>query len=638
MATDYVVVGTAGHVDHGKTALVKALTGVDTDRLKEEKERGISIELGFALLHLPGGRRAAIVDVPGHERFVRTMLAGASGIDMVMLVIAADEGVRPQTREHLDIIQLLQVERGLVVITKIDLVDRDWLALVEEEVREFLRGTVLEDAPLVRVSSVTGEGLEELVGALDRLAATVAPRPVGDYVRLPVDRVFTVTGFGTVVTGTLWSGELALNDAVEVLPARLATRVRSLQVHGEKVHAARAGQRVAVNLAGVEVAQVTRGDVVATPGVLEPTRRLDVRLRLVPGAPRRLANRARIRVYLGTAEVLGRAVLLDADELAPGGEALAQLELERPAVAARGDRFVVRSYSPMQTIGGGVVIDPYARRHRRWRPQLLAALEVMERGSAQEQVAEYLRQHPGFLSPEEICRGTGLPRAAVEGAVRQLAAAGAVKEVRAEGGGHFAARSVYDAWRDTVVATLADFHREYPLREGLGKEELRSRRFGSLGPRQFLFLLQALEEDGVVRVGGHTLALAAFRPAPDPAQRGMLDRIEGVLRAGGYQPPTWKEIAAGLAVSEREKGELLHYLLQTGTVVRVGEDLYFHRDVVNEVRRKVADFLKQHGEITVGQMRDLLQSSRKYALPLLEYLDRERVTRRVGDKRVLVRD
>ncbi|MBC7106335.1 MAG: selenocysteine-specific translation elongation factor [Firmicutes bacterium] len=638
MATDYVVVGTAGHVDHGKTALVKALTGVDTDRLKEEKERGISIELGFALLRLPGGRRAAIVDVPGHERFVRTMLAGASGVDLVMLVIAADEGVRPQTREHLDIVQLLQVRRGLVVLTKIDLVDRDWLALVEEEVREFLRGTVLEGAPLVRVSSVTGEGLAELVSVLDRLAASVEPRPLGEYVRLPVDRVFTVTGFGTVVTGTLWSGQLALNDAVEVLPARLPTRVRSLQVHGERVPAARAGQRVAVNLAGVEVAQVSRGDVVATPGVLEPTRRLDVRLRLVPGAPRRLANRARVRVYLGTAEVLGRVVLLDAEELPPGGEALAQLELERPAVAARGDRFVVRSYSPMQTIGGGVVIDPHARRHRRWRPQLLASLEVMERGSARDQVAEYLRRHPGFLSPEEVARGTGLPRAAAEGALRHLAAAGAVREVRAEGGEHFAAREVYDSWRRTAEAALADFHREYPLREGLGKEELRSRRFGFLSPRQFAFLLQALEEDGAVRAGRHTVALAGFRPTPDPAQREMLGRIEGALRAGGYQPPTWKEIGAGLAAPEREKGELLQYLLQQGTVVKVGEDLYFHREVVDEVRRKVTDFLREHGEITVGQMRDLLQSSRKYALPLLEYLDRERVTRRVGDRRVLVRE
>lgn len=624
-------------MDHGKTLLVKALTGVDTDRLKEEKKRGISIELGFASLKLPSGKQAGIVDVPGHERFIKNMLAGVGGIDLVLLVIAADEGVMPQTKEHMDIIQLLQIEQGIVVLTKVDLVDQEWLALVREEVQEFLRGTTLEGAPVVEVSAVTGQGSGELLRLIDQIAEKVKDRPATGRVRLPVDRVFSVTGFGTVATGTLWSGVLHTGDALEVMPQGLSTRVRSLQVHGKKVAQARAGQRVAVNLTGVEVEEVPRGSVLAAPGSLTPSYRLDVRLLLLTGVTKPLRHRARVRLHLGTSEILARVILLDREELAPGERALAQLELEEAAVSARGDRFVIRSYSPMHTIGGGTVIDPVAGKHRRMREEVLQNLLTREKGTPKELVSQQLHSRRTVLTVEELAQATGLDSATVEESLNSLIGGNQVRRIAAENQLYYVSRDVYLDWAQTMHAMLKDYHRELPLREGFPREEMRSRQFSYLNSKQFQFLLQTMEEDGLVKLHPQGIALPDFMPKPSQAQQEQVERLIDVYRERGCQPPAWAEVIRQVGLHGQEAQEILQYLLRKGMLVKVSDDLYFHPASLKKARETLINFLQEKGEITVGETRDLLQTSRKYVLPLLEYFDRERITRRVEDKRVLAR-
>jgi len=631
----HLIIGTAGHVDHGKTALVRALTGIDTDRLKEEKERGISIELGFASMTLPGGRRAGIVDVPGHERFIKNMLAGAGGFDLVLLVIAADEGVMPQTREHLDIIELLQVKKGVVVLTKADLVDEEWLGLVKEDVGEFLKGTVLEDAPVATVSAVTGRGVPELLNLIEQVAQETQTKASAGSPRLPVDRVFSITGFGTVVTGTLLSGVLRVGDVVDIQPQGLTSRVRSLQVHGEKVEAVEAGQRVAINLAGLEVEQIERGSVVAGPKSLAPSHRLDVRLLLLKSAARPLKNRARVHFYLGAAETLGRVVLLDREELAPGAMAYAQMELEEQAVVAGGDRFVIRSYSPMQTIGGGTVIDPRPkRRHKRFREEVLDALATRERGAPAELVEQYLSGNTGLPDSTEVATGAGLPEDEVSEAARELAGEGKLKIINGDGRAYLVLTDTYRRRAGEIEKLLQSYHREFPLREGYPKEELRSRKFQALNSKILQYMLQEMERDGLLRDAARAVALPDFKPGPNPEQERRISGIYKMLEDARFLPPAWGELCRKAGLGEAAGTEILQYLLRSGEMVKVAEDLYFHREVLREAREKVAGYLREKGEISVGEMRDLLETSRKYALPLLEYFDREKVTRRVGDKRL----
>ncbi|MBI4839975.1 MAG: selenocysteine-specific translation elongation factor, partial [candidate division NC10 bacterium] len=430
----HLIIGTAGHIDHGKTTLVKALTGIDTDRLKEEKERGISIELGFAFLRLPDGVQAGIVDVPGHERFVKTMLAGVGGIDLVILVIAADEGVMPQTREHLHICALLQVKRGLVALTKSDLVEAEWLEMVRADIVETLKGTFLDGCPVVPCSATTGQGLPELLQAIQDQAAAAEPKRTEGTVRLPVDRVFTIKGFGTVITGTLWSGTLAVGDEVAILPADLRSRVRRLQVHGQTVERAVAGQRTAVNLPGLEVSQIERGDVLCLPGTLHSSETFDATLSLLPDAPRPLVNRARIRFHLGTSERLARVVLLDREELQPGGQAYVHLRLETPSAALPADRYVIRSYSPAVTIGGGSILDPNPPRERRPRAKMIEHLRILEQGSPTDRL-ERLLLAAGFTpaTGDELRRRSDLDPAAVADSLRALTEKGAAVLVGPKG-------------------------------------------------------------------------------------------------------------------------------------------------------------------------------------------------------------
>ncbi|MBM7855901.1 selenocysteine-specific elongation factor [Desulfohalotomaculum tongense] len=631
----HIIIGTAGHVDHGKTMLIKTLTGTDTDRLREEKERGISIELGFASLTLPSGRTAGIVDVPGHERFIKNMLAGISGIDLVLLVIAADEGVMPQTREHFDILQLLQVKNGIVVLTKSDLVEPDWLDLVREEVREFLAGTTLEDAPLIAVSSVTKEGIPELLQTIDNMVEGTKERASSGLMRLPVDRVFSVTGFGTVVTGTMVSGQLYVGDEVEIMPTKINSRVRGLQVHGSKVDRARAGQRVAINLAGVEVEEIERGNVVTVPNALIPSFRLDAKLHLLKNAAKELRHRTRVRLHIGTDEIMARVVLLDRDELKPGDEAYVQLQLEEKTVASKGDRFVIRSFSPMHTIGGGRIIDAVPKRHKRFKPEVIEALATKEKGTPEELVLQHITSQRAPVPAAEIAGETNLPAGEVENAVQKLFKEQKIKIIPAENKQLVILLSRYRRWSEQITRLLAEYHRKYPLREGYPKEELRSRQFSNINTKDFQNLLQSMEADGIIKLHPQTVALPGFNGEPTGKDANIVKNIEEIIKGNKFQPPRWKEALKQANIKQEDGGEYLSYLTRTGKIIKVADDIYFHRDTLKQAQEKVIQYLKENNSISIAETRDLLQTSRKYALPLLEYFDRERITRRTGDDRVL---
>ncbi|MCD5406928.1 MAG: selenocysteine-specific translation elongation factor [Desulfotomaculum sp.] len=630
-----IIIGTAGHVDHGKSLLVKALTGVETDRLREEKERGISIELGFAALTLPSGRRAGIVDVPGHERFIKNMLAGAAGLDLVLLVIAADEGVMPQTKEHFAILQLLKIKAGIVVLTKTDLVDADWLDLMQEEVRDLLTSTILAGAPVMPVSSVTKKGLPELLRTIDTLVAEVQEKPVAGPACLPVDRVFSVTGFGTVVTGTLVAGKLATGDQVEIMPTQIATRVRGLQVHDQKTASARAGQRVAVNLSGVETAQIKRGSVLSTSGVLVPTYRLDAKLYLLKNTKKPLQHRARVRLHLGTAEIFGRVILLDRDELIPGEQAYVQLYLEVATVATKGERFVIRSYSPMFTIGGGAIIDVNPPRRRRFQPTVLEALVTKEKGTPSELVLQYLAvpQMPVLIT--ELAEVVTLTVDEIAQALAKLSAQNKVKIINADSKKMAVLANHYKQWCLEITPVLAEHHKKHPLRSGYPKEELRSRLFPAQNIKLFQYLLQAMQQDGILKLAAQTIALPDFTGQPTGEAANMIAQIEDKLKSNLFQPPGWAEIIKQTGLDPETAAEYLAYLSRVGKIRQITEDIYLHIDIFNQAKEKIIDYLAKEKTISVGEARDLLQTSRKYILPLLEYFDRERLTRRLEDKRVL---
>lgn len=623
-----VTVGTAGHIDHGKSALVRALTGTDPDRLAEEQRRGMTLDLGFAHLDLPSGRRIGIVDVPGHEALIHNMLAGAGGMDLVMLVVAADEGAMPQTREHLDILRFLRIAGGVVVLSKLDLVtDPEWLAVVEEDLAAIVAGTPLEGAPVVRVSSRTGEGLPQLVRTLDDLVARVPPRPSNGPVRLPVDRSFTMQGFGTVVTGTLWSGAIRPGDQLVILPHEREVRVRGVQVHGSAVPEARAGSRVGVNLVGVEKAEVRRGEVLATPGAFRATDRLDVRLRLLPSAPP-LKQAARLHLHLGSAATVGRVALSDRAQLAPGDETLAQLRLEEPLVALHGDRFVVRRYSPTETLGGGVVLN--ASPGRRRRAQAAAALEAANRSGAEALVVSAVAATGSAgLPPGAAAAAAGVDEAGAAGAIESAVTTGLL----VERGGRLFARSVLDDLRRSVEEALRAYHQRAPWRRGMPREDLKSRVAGGATDRLFDAVVGDLLAEGRVEIHRGLLALAGFEPVVPDADRRARETVMTALVGGGVSPPSVDDLRRLAAPDAVDR--MLQALMDDGLVVAVAPDLRFAASVVEQVRRMVVDTLRGGGEVTVATVRDRLRTSRKFALALLEFFDAARVTRRVGDRRVL---
>lgn len=631
----HLILGTAGHIDHGKTSLVKALTGIDTDRLKEEKERGITIELGFAHLELPNGIQFGIVDVPGHERFVRAMVAGVGGMDLVMLVIAADEGVMPQTREHLEICQLLGVKKGLVALTKCDMVDDDWLQLVVEEVRDYLVGSFLEEAPIIPVSSKTAAGLEDLKSALAELAAEVPEKSDDGPFRLPVDRVFTVAGFGTVVTGTLLSGEIATGDEVEILPSGRTSRVRSVQTHGKKAEHASAGQRVAVNIQGIEHGDMLRGDVVVPRGAFRTTRAVDARIDYLSSAPRELKHRATLRLHSATYEVPAQVILLDRDVLEPGGSAFVQLRLKSPVLLLPGDNFIVRSYSPQITVGGGVVIDPAPPRRRRRSAQALELLNALGDGEDTDKILLLVRESLfSGLPLDELVTRSGLSAKKTEAALTALLSQGLLVQVVREPR-IFLAKEAFADLKSLLLAGLENYLRENPLKEGIGKEELKASIPKRSDSRFFGPLLASLEKDGKALADRDLVKKPGHKASSAVDQAGLQAKLEGALQKGGAEPPTIKELCDLVRSGEKEVLEHLNLLAREGRAVKIKSDIFYAPQPLSGLREKLVAFLRDKGEIMPPQFRELTGLSRKFMIPLLEYFDQEKVTIRVGDKRML---
>lgn len=633
-----VVIGTAGHIDHGKTALVRRLTGIDTDRLKEEKERGISIDLGFAHRTLPSGRRIAIVDVPGHERFVKNMLAGATGIDLVLLVVAADEGVMPQTREHLAIVDLLRVGRGVVALTKSDLVDAETLDLVRAEVQELLQPTALRGIPIVPVSAVTGAGVDELIGRIEEAVEQAPGRAAGGAARLPIDRVFPVEGIGTVVTGTLWSGIVRPGDALTLMPSGKAVRVRQVQVHDRTVEEAQAGQRVALAIHGVPRESVERGDWLVTPGRFTSSHILDVKLALLPSAPKPLGSRSRLRCHLGASEILGRAVLLDRDALRPGESCYAQLRLEAPATASAGDRIVIRSYSPALTIAGASVVDPTPSKRSRLGPKDGARLDTLLSGSAMEKLAALADEAglAGIAGEGALVRLGSISESIAETASAAVAAAISVgaeaKLVRLRDGRLLTPAS----WRlalERVTSAVVRYGEANKLRDGIPKGELKSLLARELPAPVFDEALQVLVQGGRLALKGDRVTLPEAGPALSPKQAQAVGDLERRLSGKGFQVPEVSELVRGIPPAERP-GELIRYLVDSGRAVKVTSEFLYPKTLWDDLEGRLRSYFSKNARLSMGAFKDLAQVSRKYAVPMLEHLDRTGVTRREGDERV----
>lgn len=628
-----IILGTAGHIDHGKTSLIKALTGIETDRLKEEKERGITIELGFAHLTLPGGKVLGIVDVPGHEKFVKNMVAGATGIDIVALVIAADEGVMPQTREHLEICQLLRIRHGIVVLTKLDMVEEDWLELVREDVSEYLSGTFLSEAPIVEVSSVTGQGIQELIQLLDKQVEKIPERDLGHIFRLPIDRVFSMRGFGTVVTGTTVSGKIRTGDEVTLYPQRIDSKIRGIQVHNKEVLEVRAGLRTAVNLQGVEKATIARGDILAAKDALRPTYMVDVVLELLASVPKKLKNRAKVRFHTGTSEIISTVVLLDRDELAPGESCYAQVRLDAPTAVLRGDHYVLRSYSPVRTIAGGEILNPMPRKKKRFSEASLSEMRVLHEGELNEIIERFiaLGRFQGVEQAElPFLTNTGKKR--LDEALKVLMAQQKVTQYDKERGAVIHREFLVKA-REEILETIAKYHKDYPLRVGLPKEELRSRTKGADNPKLFNYLINQLAQEEVVAQEKEIVRLSSHRVTLAQDQEKIRSQLEKTYLESGLQPPYFKELKEKFPGNSA--AEVLDVMVKEGVLVKIKEDLFFHRQALEDLQQRLVDFLKKEEGITTPQFKDMTGVSRKYTIPLIEYFDRTQVTVRVGDTRVL---
>jgi len=635
----HIIIGTAGHIDHGKTALVKALTGIDCDRLEEEKRRGMTIDLGFAFLDLEGGQRVGFVDVPGHERFIKNMLAGATGIDLALLVIAADDGVMPQTVEHLEILDLLKIRSGLIALNKADMIESlareksaEWLTMLTEDIRKTVRGTVLEGAPILPVSALTGQGIPELKKAIAGLVSQLSAQSARRMFRMPIDRAFAMEGFGCVVTGSLAGGEVKVGDEVELLPAMESVRVRGIEVHGQKVDAASAGQRAGINLAGVKTANVERGFELAVPGYLKPTYMLDCTLRYLGSARRPLENRSRIRFHIATSEVMGRVLLLDREILKAGEEALVQFHLEKPVVAERGDRYVIRSYSPTRTIGGGVVLRTATRKLKPHREDALAALRVFATGDVQA-IAELLFRDAVFtpLAVGDIVRGANVPPDEAQAAIDALLKA---KKLRQLGPVLLHADNA-EKLAQMVLAALKDFHAKNPYRGGMDESELRAAFPPYASPSLLPALLSDMTARGLLRLSEHKLSLPGFAVTFSADEQKTQQTLERLFLEGRFAPPTLEEALSRVPGDRKTAQRVVNVLVEKGILVRVSLDLCFHATPLAEIKDLVVGHIKAKGSITAGELRTILNTSRKYAVPLMEYLDNIHVTRRVGDQRVL---
>ncbi|HYV25322.1 MAG TPA: selenocysteine-specific translation elongation factor [Pyrinomonadaceae bacterium] len=631
-----IIVGTAGHIDHGKTALVRALTGIDADRLPEEKRRGITIDIGFAELDL-GEVRIGFVDVPGHERFVKNMLAGAHGIDAVALIIAADESVMPQTREHFDICRLLGVSKGLIILTKKDLVDAELLQLARAEAEDLVKGSFLEGARIVDLSSRTGDGIDEVKQALRELGADV-PERSSDYIaRLPIDRSFTMKGFGAVVTGTLIAGAIREGDDLDLLPIDTRVRVRGVQVHGSAVKQAVAGQRTAINLAGIESAAIERGMILVQPGRLRTTQIVDASITVLPDAPRALRSRQRVRVHLGAAEVLARVRVLESEgEIKPGARGFAQLRFESPIVAVLGDRFILRAYSPQMTIGGGVILDPFASKHRsRELSSARERLTLLAGGDHSQQLAQYIIGEGRLgITKSELAARTAWRDEVIESALQPAAIAKSTVRLETT----LLGREVYDGLKSAIVREIESHHKREPLARGLPKEILHDRFFAGASTEVFREAIAQMEKDGaftsekeIVKLRDHARELSA----EDTKAK---DKLEAAYRNAGVAPPALADAFKNAGLDNTRGRKILQLILDSGSLVKVHGDMLFHREALDALIQKLRAraVTQPDRSIDVGAFKELAGISRKYAIPLLEYFDRQRVTRREGDRRTVL--
>ncbi len=632
----HIIIGTAGHIDHGKTTLIKALTGRETDTLKEEKDRGISINLGFTYFDLPSGKRAGIIDVPGHEKFVKNMLAGISSIDVVLLVIAADEGIMPQTREHFEILQLLNVKRGIIVLTKADLVDEEWIDMIKLDIKEEFSGTFLEDAPIHAVSSRTKMGFEELIKDIEIMTDEVEAKDTEGHFRLPIDRAFTIKGFGTVVTGTIISGRVNVGDTIEVYPSKITTKVRGIKIHGENCEFGEAGQRCALNLANIKLNEVQRGDVIARENIMEPSNTIDCNLYYLKSTDRALVNRQRVRLYHGTEEVLCRVVILDKEEIEPGENAYVQLRLEKPITAQRNDRYVIRNYSPMYTIAGGSIIEPVAKKAKRFDKKYLEQLKLKESGRTESilenAVYNLSGQYPDMIA---IIKGLGKNLENIDERLEALIKEGLViKLISSES-------NIYihkDFLKDKIVEIerlLVEYHKENPLKFGMSKEEIKNKVFGkSLKQKNYGEILQLLEERKIIKVSSKFISLYDFHIKYNKEQERMRKYIISEYEKSKYNCPKYNDLANG----EKDKNTfkmVYESLLDQEVLVKLNEECILIKDNYEKAKIMIKEYIEKNGSINASTSRELLETNRKYAVAILEHLDSIKFTKRVENDRLL---
>lgn len=631
-----VIIGTAGHIDHGKTTLVKAITGRETDRLKEEQERGISIELGFTYFDLPSGKRAGIVDMPGHEKFINHMLAGVTGIDVVVLVVAADEGMMPQTKEHLHILDLLGLKKGVIAVTKTSLVDEEWLELVKEDIKEDIKGTFLESSKLIAVDSISKDGIDELVLEIDKLTDEVEEKDPLETPRLPVDRVFTIAGFGTVVTGTLISGRFKLEDEVQIFPRDKIGRIRNIQVHGEDSEEGLGGQRVAINISGVKKSDINRGDVISRPDALESTMMLDVKLNLMKDSKRIIENRTRVRVYIGASEVLARLAILDKEKITPGDTCYAQLRLEEAVVAKPKDKFIIRFYSPMETIGGGEVIESNPEKRKRFDDKTIEELKLKEKGETKEVVEKIiLDKSKTAPSIKEISVMTVMSEDKVIEDVEKLMEEERVYMFKLAKDKHVVHRRYFDQIASKLESDLAEFHKKNSLKLGMSKEEIRSRYLKDIKPRLGDQFINKMAEVRDVKVTNQNISLKDFEVKLNSEQEEIKEDIDKKYLEIKLETLKLDNLLKTLNYDKKEVEQVFKLMIEKGILIRVKDDLVYHTDIIEECKAKLIEYLKANQTIQIADFRDLIGASRKVALGILEYFDDQKVTKRREDNRML---
>ncbi|WP_027360570.1 selenocysteine-specific translation elongation factor [Desulforegula conservatrix] len=630
-----IILGTAGHIDHGKTSLVRALTGIDTDRLKEEKERGITIELGFAFMDLPSGTHVGIVDVPGHERFVKNMVAGVTGIDMVAMIIASDESIMPQTREHLEICSLLGLQHGLIVLTKRDLVEQEWLDMVIEDIKEFTSGTFLENSPIIPVSSATGEGMDQLIKTVDKIAENIPEKSSSGLFRIPVDRVFTMKGFGTVITGTLASGKISVGDTVMIYPKKTNTKIRGIQVHNSPVESARAGMRTAINFQGLDLDEVSRGDVIALPDTLKPSYLVDASFTYLKSNARALKNRSKIRFHAGTAELHGNLILLDQEQVEPGETALVQIRLDTPVTCVKDDRFVLRSETPVRTVGGGVILNPIPKKHKRLKEHISEGLSSITAGDIEAGI-DFQIEQTGYngISFDDMKLMTNLSEKKLDGVMSKLLSDRKAVQVDKENRIYIHEKTL-SSFNEKLLTLLTNYHRQNPLKNGMPKEELKSKFPDFAGGKFFNHAIQRLIKDGRVIQSENVVHLSTHKVALHEDQQKVKERILEIYTQSGLTPPSFKQMYDELNIDSQAAKDVLLLLVKEGKIIKAKDDLFFEAGAMKNLEQQLYDFLIANDEISAPLFKDMTGLSRKYLIPLLEYFDSINFTIRIGDTRKL---